>query len=70
MTKHLNHPQEQNRKDVPPASTGNKERQARSRLNITHPVRWDDSELEETYNVRRKHQNKKSALTELHDSDR
>ena len=35
--------------DPPPASAGNRERQARSRMGITHPIAWEDGELESEY---------------------
>jgi len=38
---------------LPPASESNRSRQARSRLNITHPIRWSDDALEKTYNRKR-----------------
>ncbi len=53
-----------------PASEGNKQRQKLSRLNITHPVQWTDTELEDSYNVKRgKTKNRKSALKKLHEPD-
>lgn len=53
----------------PPASESNRARQARSRLNITHPVRWENDSLEQTYNIDRTHSNKSDALKQLHQRD-
>ena len=39
---------------LPPASQSNRARQQRSRKNITHPVGFDDENLEKTYNRNRK----------------
>ena len=56
--------------DTPqPASESNRARQARSRLNITHPVRWQNDSLEQTYNIDRTHSNKSDALKQLHRRD-
>ncbi len=53
---------------VPPASKSNRARQNRSRLNITHPVRFIDEELEETYNRKRNipKSQRKSEIRRLH----
>ncbi len=52
------------------ASGSNKQRQAMSRLNITHPVRWSDPELEDSYNIKRRNtKDRKSDLKRLHESD-
>ena len=53
----------------PPASESNRARQARSRLNITHPVRWQDDSIEQTYNIDRTHRDKSAALKQLHQRD-
>ena len=53
----------------PPASESNRARQARSRLNITHPVRWADDSLEQTYNIERTHRDKSATLKRLHKRD-
>lgn len=50
----------------PPASSSNRARQATSRLNITHPVQWQDAELERTYNIDRTHRDKSAELKRLH----
>ena len=54
---------------LPPASAGNRARQTRSRLNITHPVQWDDAALEQSYNVDRAHRDKVAELKRLHRPD-
>lgn len=53
----------------PPASESNRARQARSRLNITHPVSWRDAALEQAYNIDRAHSDKSAALKQLHRQD-
>ena len=51
-----------------PASESNRARQSRSRLNITHPVRFTDEELEKAYNRERSvpKSDRKSELRRLH----
>ncbi len=55
------------KRDLPPASSGNRARQARSRLNTTHPVQWIDENMERQYNrVRDPKREKKRRLKRLH----
>lgn len=52
------------------ASEGNRQRQAVSRRNITHPIQWSDPELEKSYNVKRDRAgDRRSALKSLHAQD-
>ncbi len=50
----------------PPASSSNSARQQRSRRNDTHPIRWQDADLEHTYNVDRSGKGGASDLKRLH----
>ena len=50
----------------PPASSSNSARQQRSRRNDTHPIRWQDADLELTYNVDRSGKGGASDLKRLH----
>lgn len=51
-----------------PASQSNRSRQNRSRLNITHPIRFVDDDLETRYNRKRSipKSDRKSELSRLH----
>ena len=51
---------------LPPASSSNSARQQRSRRNDTHPVRWQDADLESAYNVDRSGRGGASELKRLH----
>ena len=51
-----------------PASQSNRARQQRSRKNITHPIGFDDENLEKTFNRKRNitKPDRKSELRRLH----
>ena len=53
---------------LPPASQSNRARQQRSRKNITHPIGFDDENLEKTFNRKRNitKPDRKSELRRLH----
>ena len=51
---------------LPPASSSNAARQQRSRRNDTHPIRWQDADLEQSYNVDRSGRGSASDLKRLH----
>jgi len=58
---------------LPPASESNRARQTRSRKNITHPIAFEDENLEKNYNRKRniakrdrKSPQRKSELRRLH----
>ena len=51
---------------LPPASSSNSARQQRSRRNDTHPIRWQDADLEHVYNVDRSGKGGASGLKRLH----
>ena len=51
---------------LPPASSSNSARQQRSRRNETHPIRWQDADLEHAYNVDRSGKGGASDLKRLH----
>lgn len=51
---------------LPPASSSNSARQQRSRRNETHPIRWQDADMEHAYNVDRSGKGGASDLKRLH----
>lgn len=59
---------ESNADNLPPASQSNRARQTRSRKNITHPIAFEDENLEKTYNRKRNvsQRDRKSELRRLH----
>ena len=58
----------ENTESPSPASASNRARQNLSRMNITHPIRWDDEGLESAYNRKRNvpDTERKSELKRLH----
>ena len=59
---------ETNADKIPPASQSNRARQTRSRKNITHPIGFEDENLEKTFNRKRNipKPQRKSELRRLH----